>query len=143
MVNYAPSAQSTNPNFTMFIAPAEIFQMWLPAMSAAVNCDAKMFEMVATLHKAGLDFVSRRWVADMALPQDLSTCRSFLDVCGVYADFLQQAVADYQTQFAELVEPDARGAGAATTERHLASPSARSDYPGRLTDDDHLNSRCS
>jgi hypothetical protein len=111
MFDYAHTAraESTNPKTTMFIAPIEIFQMWLPAMSAAVNCNGKMFETVATLHKEGLDFVSQRWVADMALSQDLSTCRSFLDVCSVYADYFQQAVADYQRQFAEIENPDARG----------------------------------
>ena len=73
----------------------------------------------------------------MALPQHFSTCESFQDVCRVYADFLQKAVADYH---AEIVKRGVGAVNAVEAELHFATPSAikrAGDSRQRHSDGDH------
>jgi hypothetical protein len=55
----------------------------------------------------------------------------------VYADFFQNAISDYQIQFAEMVKPDDQGGSATKTDIRYANTSAMSDHFGRLHDDNH------
>ena len=130
-------AESATAHSTMFYGPIEAVQTWLPVMSAAAEWNGKIFEIAAAANQHWLDFTSRRLAASAALPQHFSACNSFQDVCRIYADFLQKAVADYH---AEIVKRDVRAVNAVEAELHCATPSAikrTGDSRQRNGDGDH------
>jgi hypothetical protein len=88
-------AENANPTLTMFFGPADVFQIWLPVMSAAFELNGKIFEIAATLNNACLNLVSRQLAEHIALQQELGRCTDF---CGVYDDFVQKAVDGYRAE---------------------------------------------
>ena len=97
---------NADPAFAMFFEPTAAIETWLPVMRAAVEWQSNIFEMVTDSQREWFDFANRRVKACTALPQDLGGCESYQNVCIVYADFFQTAVADYQKLFTALVKPD-------------------------------------
>jgi hypothetical protein len=126
MFKYSSSAcpENAHPELTMFFGPMAVVEMWLPVMSAAVDWNAKIIEIVTDAQRHWLDFANRRLAANMALPQDLGTCRSLGNVSIVYADFFQKAITDYQMQFSEIVKPDDQADSATETDLRYANTSA-------------------
>jgi hypothetical protein len=71
-----------------------------------------------------LNTVSRQLAEHMALHQQLGSCTSFQDFCGVYADFFQKATNDDQMR---------RGGGAFTTPKtELRSRPSAMDGSGNV-----------
>jgi hypothetical protein len=104
MLEKSSSARGQNAdlNTLMFSAPMEALQFWQPVMSAAVEWNGRIFEVVTTLNKVWLDLVNRRFEQDMALQQHLWGCKTLEDVWGVCNEYSQKAVNDYQRGFAEI-----------------------------------------
>jgi hypothetical protein len=136
MSRYSPFARPENadPSLAMFSGPMDAIEMWVPVWRAAAQWNANFFEIVADSQREWLDFAKRR-LTYTALPQDLATCRSYQAVWGVYTDFFQQAVADCQKYFAEMVKPD-RAVSGTTTNMQYANRADGPDHPGRLHGDE-------
>jgi hypothetical protein len=86
---YSPSARAENANsdLRLFFRPMVAIDIWLSAMSVAVEWNGKILKIVTTLNKDWLDLANRRLAAYMALPQYLGACRSYQAVYSVYAEF--------------------------------------------------------
>ena len=134
MSRYSPFARPENadPSLAMFSGPMDAIEMWVPVWRAAAQWNANFFEIVTGSRREWLDFANRRLAAYTALPQDIATCQSYQNVCIVYADFLQTAVADYQKLFTALVKPDR----AVSAEMQYANRAAVPDLHGD-EDNDH------
>jgi hypothetical protein len=87
-------------NVGPFMTPAMGYELWGPALAGAFKWNAKMYEGLAMLGSEWLDFVNRRLKEDLRLPQRVCACRSPDEIQDVYAAFWQQAVAEYQKEFA-------------------------------------------
>jgi hypothetical protein len=83
--------ENANLDLTLYFGAMDALEMWLPAMSTAPECNAKIFEIVTALNRDWLDLAARRLAAYAALPHQFGTCRSFGGLCTLYADFLQRA----------------------------------------------------
>lgn len=73
-----------------------------PALTAMAQVNGKVYENLAAMNKSWADFLNRRLEKDLGMPKQLAACKSVQDVYGVYADFFQTAVADYQSEFEEM-----------------------------------------
>jgi hypothetical protein len=73
-----------------------------PALTAMAEVNGKVYENIATMNKSWVAFVNRRLKEDFAMPKQLVACKSVQEMCGVYADFVQTAVADYQSEFEQI-----------------------------------------
>ena len=89
-------------DFTMpFWTPASMGH-WNPMRSGMQAWNGTCSKAVATLNSEWLDFFNRRVKVDLALPQQLASCKSPDEIWRVYAEFCQKAVDDYQKEFAEV-----------------------------------------
>ena len=73
-----------------------------PALAAMAQMNGKVYENIATMNKNWVAFVNRRLKEDLAMPQQLAACKTVQEMYGVYADFFQTAVADYQSEFEQM-----------------------------------------
>ena len=73
-----------------------------PALAAMAQMNGKVYENIATLNKTWVEFVNRRLKEDFAMPQQLAACKTVQEMYGVYSDFFQTAVADYQSEFEQM-----------------------------------------
>ena len=73
-----------------------------PALAAMAEVNGKVYENIATMNKSWAAFVNRRLKEDMAMPKQLVACKTMQEMYGVYADFFQTAVADYQSEFEQM-----------------------------------------
>jgi hypothetical protein len=73
-----------------------------PALAAMAEVNGKVYENIATMNKSWVAFVNRRLKEDLAMPKQLVACKTVQDMYGVYAEFFQTAVADYQSEFEEM-----------------------------------------
>ena len=73
-----------------------------PALAAMAQMNGKVYENIATMNRTWVEFVNRRLKEDLAVPQQLAACKTVQEMYGVYADFFQTAVADYQSEFEQM-----------------------------------------
>jgi hypothetical protein len=67
---------------------------------AQVN--GKVYDKIATMNTHWMAFVNRRLEKDLGMPRQLAACKTVQEMYGVYADFFQTAVSDYQSEFEEM-----------------------------------------
>ena len=79
-----------------------LMDMNRPALAAMAEVNGKVYENIATLNKNWVAFVNRRLKEDFAMPQQLAGCKSVQEIYGVYSEFLQTAVSDYQSEFEQI-----------------------------------------
>jgi hypothetical protein len=75
-----------------------------PALTAMAQMNGKVYDGLATLNKNWVAFVNRRLKEDLAMPQQLAACKTVQDMYGVYAEFVQNACADYQSEFEQMTK---------------------------------------
>ncbi len=75
-----------------------------PALTAMAQMNGKVYDGLATMNKNWVAFINRRLKEDLAMPQQLATCKTVQDMYGVYAEFLQNACADYQSEFEQMTK---------------------------------------
>jgi phasin protein len=75
-----------------------------PALAAMAQVNGKVYENLAAMNWSWADFLNRRLEKDLGMPQQLAACKSIRDVYGVYAEFFQAAVADYQGELEEMTK---------------------------------------
>jgi hypothetical protein len=73
-----------------------------PALVAMAQMNGKVYENLASMNKSWVEFVNRRLKEDFAVPQQLVACKTVQEMYGVYSDFFQTAVADYQSEFEQM-----------------------------------------
>jgi hypothetical protein len=73
-----------------------------PTLEAMAQMNGKVYENIATLNKNWASFINRRLKEDLGVPQQLASCKTVQEMYGVYADFFQTALADYQAEFEQM-----------------------------------------
>ncbi len=79
-----------------------LMEMNRPALTAMAQVNGKVYDNIAAMNKNWVAFVNRRLKEDFAMPKQLVACKSVQEMYGVYADFFQTAVADYQAEFEQM-----------------------------------------
>jgi hypothetical protein len=96
-------AESAFPPMMMMPFGFEAFmEFHRPALTAAAQMNGKVYDGIAAMNKNWVGFINRRLKEDLALPQQLATCKSMPDMYSVYNEFFQRAYADYQAEFEQL-----------------------------------------
>jgi len=75
-----------------------------PALNALAQMNGKFYDGIAAMNKNWVAFLNRRLKEDFAMPQQLAACKTVRDMYGVYADFFQNAVADYQAEVEQMTK---------------------------------------
>ena len=73
-----------------------------PTLEAMAHMNGKVYENIATMNKNWASFVNRRLKEDLGMPKQLASCKNVQEVYGVYADFFQTAMSDYQSGFEQM-----------------------------------------
>jgi hypothetical protein len=73
-----------------------------PALAAMAEVNGKVYENIATMNKNWVAFVNRRLKEDFAMPKQLAACKTVQEMYGVYSDFFQTAINDYQSEFEQI-----------------------------------------
>jgi len=75
-----------------------------PALAAMAQVNDKVYDGIAAINKNWAAFLNRRLKEDLAVPQQLASCKTVQDMYGVYAEFFQNACADYQSSFEQMTK---------------------------------------
>jgi hypothetical protein len=75
-----------------------------PALTALAQMNGKVYDGLAAMNKNWVAFVNRRLKEDFAVPQQLAQCKTVRDMYSVYADFFQNAFADYQAEVEQMTK---------------------------------------
>ena len=73
-----------------------------PTLEAMAHMNGRVYENIATLNKNWASFVNRRLKEDLGVPKQLASCKNVQEVYGVYADFFQTAMSDYQSELEQM-----------------------------------------
>src|SRR5262245_9398734 len=73
-----------------------------PALAAMAQMNGKVCDNIATMNTHWVAFLNRRIKKDLGVPKQLAACKTVQEVYGVYADFFQTAVSDYQSEFEQM-----------------------------------------
>lgn len=90
------------PNMMLPFGLEALMEMNRPALTAMAEVNGKVYESLATMNKSWVAFVNRRLKEDLAMPQQLATCKTVQEMYGVYAEFFQTAMTDYQSGFEQM-----------------------------------------
>ena len=74
-----------------------------PLMTGVAEFNGKAYVAWMELNRQWTEFLSGRFQEDVALVHHLAQCRNSQDILGVYTEFSQEAFADYQNEFAEIM----------------------------------------
>jgi len=81
-----------------------LMEMQRPALTAMAQMNGKVYDNLAAINRTWVTFVNRRLKEELAMPQNLAGCKTVQDMYGVYSEFLQTAVADYQSEFEQMTK---------------------------------------
>jgi len=97
-------ADTGAPPMMMPLGFEAFMEMNRPALAAMAQVNGRFYDGIAALNKNWAAFVNRRLKVDLAVPQQLATCKTVQEMYGVYADFFQTAYADYQSEFEQITK---------------------------------------
>ncbi len=95
-------AEAGIPSLMVPFGVEALMEINRPALTAMAQVNGKFYENIAAMNKNWVAFVNRRLKEDFAMPKQLVACKTVQDMYGVYADFFQTAVADYQSEFEQM-----------------------------------------
>jgi hypothetical protein len=75
-----------------------------PALSAMAQVNGKVYDNLAAINRNWVSFINRRLKEELAMPHNLAGCKTVQDMYGVYSEFFQTAVADYQSEFEQMTK---------------------------------------
>ena len=75
-----------------------------PALTAMAQVNGKVYDNLAAINRNWVSFINRRLKEELAMPQNLASCKTVQDMYGVYSEFFQTAVADYQSEFEQMTK---------------------------------------
>ena len=91
--------------FPPFLVPFGIqtlMELNRPAWTAMAQVNGKVYENLAAMNKSWAEFLNRRLKKELGVPEQLAGCKSLQEMYGVYAEYLQSAVTDYQAELKEM-----------------------------------------
>jgi hypothetical protein len=97
----------TDVGFPPFLLPFGIetlMEINRPAWTAMAQVNGKVYENLAAMNKSWAEFLNRRLKKELGVPEKLAACKSLQEMYGVYAEHLQGALTDYQTELKEMSE---------------------------------------
>lgn len=96
------SGSRTQPMF----APEfeRMLEMQRPALDAMAELNSQLYQSIVAVNKEWGAFVNRRLKEDFAVPEQLAACNTAQDMFRVYANYLQNAYSDYQSEFEEMTK---------------------------------------
>ena len=92
------------PPITLPFTLEALIEFNRPALTALAQMNGKVYDGIAAMNKNWAAFVNRRLKEDLAVPQQLAGCKTVQDMYGVYAEFLQTACADYQSEIERIAK---------------------------------------
>jgi hypothetical protein len=75
-----------------------------PALTAMAQVNGKVYDNLAAFNRNLATFINRRLKEELAMPRNLAGCKTVQDMYGVYSEFFQTAVADYQSEFEQMTK---------------------------------------
>jgi hypothetical protein len=113
------SSPQTDSNSTPQLA-AMSEELWQPMLTGMQEYARNYSAAMTALNGEWMSFINRRLQEDFALPQRLASCKAPDEAMQIYTSFVQKAVSDYQTGFAELAKlGSAATTGANTPEKQV------------------------
>ena len=97
-----------------------------PALAAMAQMNGKVYDGIATLNKNWAAFLNRRLKEDLGMPKQLAGCKTVQEMYGVYAEFFQNACADYQSEFEQMTK-----LGKSLADDTMQAMQARTEETGR------------
>jgi hypothetical protein len=95
-------AESAFPPMMMPFGFEAFMDLNRPALTAVAQMNGKVYDGLAAMNKNWVAFVNQRLKEDLAMPQQLAACKSVQDMYGVYTEFVQTALSDYQAEFEQM-----------------------------------------
>ena len=92
------------PHLAVPLSIDALMELNRPALTAMAQMNGKVYDGIAAMNKNWITFVNRRLKQDLSMPQQLAECKTVQDVYGVYTEFVQTAVADYQAGFEQIAK---------------------------------------
>lgn len=108
----ARDRENTGANSFMWQAPSATTA---PLLALLTDVNGKLLESVAGAQNDWADFVHRLIKEDIALSQQLMTCRSFADAQEIWAQYLRTALDQYGEQSEKAVKRGNMEKGARVT----------------------------
>jgi hypothetical protein len=81
-----------------------MLQMQRPGLTAMAELNGRLYDGFAAVNKEWATLVNRRLKEDFAVPQQLAECRTPQDFFQVYAQFFQNACAQYQAGLEQMTK---------------------------------------
>jgi Phasin protein len=97
-------AEMSFPPMTLPIGFEALMELNRPALAAMAQMNGKVYDGIATLNKNWVAFVNRRLKEDLGVPKQLANCKTVQEMYSVYAEFFQNACADYQSEFEQMTK---------------------------------------
>jgi Phasin protein len=107
---------------------AETTELWAPLITGTQDWVGRFSSTTYALNKRWLDFLQKRFKEDFALPQRIMSCRTPMELWSAYREFLQEAVTDYQKEFAELGKLGSVAGSEPMTQKPKKSPSRVDEF---------------
>ena len=117
---------SDTSNLMMPFGVEAIMEMQRPAFTAIAEANTRLYEIIAAANSEWASFINRRLKEDLAMPQQLSECRTLQDLYRVYTQFFQNACSQYQSGLGEMTK-----LSQAMAENALQTLQSRSGEPMR------------
>lgn len=90
------------PSFLVPFGIEALMELNRPAWTAMAQVNGKVYANLAAMNKSWAEFLNRRLKKELGVPEQLAACKSLQEMYSVYAEYLQSAVTDYQTELKEM-----------------------------------------
>jgi hypothetical protein len=100
--NPVASVSSGAPQETASFGLDYFVRLNRPTFEAMTALNKRFLEHLATFNSECANFAQTRFAEEVELAQHLTTCRSPQDLLRVYSEFAQNAVQQYQNEFARM-----------------------------------------
>jgi Phasin protein len=104
MADRTNSGRAENGLMPMPLGFEALMEMQRPALTAMAQMNGKVYDNLAAINRTWVTFLNRRLKEELAMPQNLAGCKTVQDMYGVYSEFFQTAVADYQSEFEQMTK---------------------------------------
>jgi hypothetical protein len=104
MADKTSSGRAENGFVPMPLGFEALMEINRPALTAMAQVNGKVYDNLAAINRNWVTFINRRLKEELAMPQNLASCKTVQDMYGVYSEFFQTAVADYQSEFEQMTK---------------------------------------
>jgi hypothetical protein len=104
MADKTSSGRAENGFVPMPLGFEALMEINRPALTAMAQVNGKVYDNLAAINRHWVTFINRRLKEELAMPQNLASCKTVQDMYGVYSEFFQTAVADYQSEFEQMTK---------------------------------------